>query len=72
MKVYIIWGVFLIVGFIIGYILASLRKPIGVIKLYQQEDGMISAFLELERDITEVQRMHNVKLRVENTVYYEK
>ena len=72
MKVYIIWGVFLIVGFIIGYILASFRKPIGVIKLYQQEDGMISAFLELERDITEVQRMHNVKLRVENTVYYEK
>ena len=72
MNTYIIWGAFFIGGLIIGYILAQLHKPIGTIKLYEQEDGMISAFLELERDITEVQRMHNVKLRVENTVYYEK
>ena len=72
MNTYIIWGAFLIGGLIIGYILAQLRKPIGTIKLYEQEDGMISAFLELERDITEVQRMRKVTLRVENTVFYEK
>ena len=72
MNTYFIWGAFLIGGLIIGYILAQLQKPIGTIKLYEQEDGMISAFLELERDITEVQRMRKVTLRVENTVYYEK
>lgn len=72
MNTYLIAGIALLVGMIAGYILAQLKKPIGVIKLYQQEDGMISAFLELERPIEDVQRRHNVKLRVENTVYYEK
>lgn len=71
MKVYIIWGVFLIVGFILGYILGHLKKPVGTLKIYEDPHGMISVFLELEQELRDIQNLKSVKLRVENLPYNE-
>ena len=60
----------LLTGIVFVYIWHR-THPIGTLKLYEQDDGMISAFLELEREMNEIKQQKTVNLRVENHSYYE-
>ena len=72
MNTYFIWGAFLIGGLVIGYILAQLQKPIGVLKIYDDMDeGHSYIFMELNEEFHEFRANSIVKLRVKNASYYE-
>lgn len=71
MNKYILIGIAFFVGLILGYILGHLKKPVGTLKIYEDPHGMISVFLELERELRDIQNLKSVKLRVENLPYNE-
>lgn len=60
-----------IVGLIAGYILGHLKKPAGTLKIYEDDHGMTSVFLELERELEDIQNLKSVKLRVEKLPFNE-
>lgn len=59
-----------LLGIATGYLLTRSKKPIGTLKLYEDEEGSISAFLELEQNMDDIQKLKTVILRVKNRQYY--
>lgn len=68
---YIFIAAAFLVGLIIGYILGHLKKPVGTLEIYEDEKEMISVFLELERELEDIQNLKTVKLRVEKHSFNE-
>ena len=68
---YVVIAAAFLIGLIAGYILGHLKKPVGTLKIYEDDHGMISVFLELERELEDIQNLKSVKLRVEKLPFNE-
>lgn len=72
MEYYIIavsFAVGVLIGMIIGLIIERTKK-IGALRI-QEQDGDTMIFLELECEVEELRKKRSVRLRVENSPYYE-